>query len=74
MLTMPNGNFPGQPTIDAYMDNCSPALADYSPAAITDVSVQLSALYPTAETWKQGDRTVTCIATLNPPPVGSIKG
>ncbi len=74
VLNMPNGNFPGQAAIDAFLDSCSPALADYSPAAITDDTVQLSALYPTAETWKQGDRTVTCIATLNPPRVGSIKG
>lgn len=40
----------------------------------SDESVQLAALYPTAETWKQGDRAVTCIATLDPPRTGSIKG
>jgi hypothetical protein len=35
--------------------------------------VQLYVLYPTAETWKQGDRAVTCIATLDPPRTGSLK-
>ena len=74
VLTMPSGSFPGQPAIDAFLDKCGPALADYSPATITDESVQLSVLFPTAESWKQGDWTVTCIATLNPPRVGSIKG
>ena len=49
-------------------------LAAYSPDAITDDSVQLYVLYPTAETWEQGDRAVTCVATLDPPRTGSIKG
>ena len=75
VLTMPSGSFPGQPAIDAFaLDKCGPALADCSPATITDESVQLSVLFPTAESWKQGDWTVTCIATLNPLRVGSIKG
>ena len=74
VLQMPEGDFPGQPAIDKYADKCSPALASYSPAAMTDDSVQLYVLYPTAETWEQGDRAVTCIATLDPPRTGSIKG
>ncbi len=27
-----------------------------------------------AETWEQGDRAVTCVATLDPPRAGSLKG
>jgi hypothetical protein len=49
-------------------------LASYVPGAITDDSVQLYVLYPTTETWEQGDRAVTCIATLDPPRTGSLKG
>jgi hypothetical protein len=74
VLQMPGGDFPGQSTIDTYADKCSPALASYSPSSMTDDSVQLYVLYPTAETWDQGDRAVTCIATLDPPRSGSLKG
>jgi hypothetical protein len=74
VLTMPDGDFPGQPAIDEYADRCSPELESYSPDAMTDDSVQLYVLYPTAETWEQGDRAVTCIATLDPPRTGTIKG
>jgi hypothetical protein len=74
VLEMPAGDFPGQAAIDAYAEKCSPALAGYSPAAMTDDSVQMYVLYPTAETWAQGDRAVTCIATLDPPRTGSLKG
>jgi hypothetical protein len=73
VLQMPEGDFPGQPAIDAYADKCSPELARYSPSALTDDSIQLYVLYPTAETWDQGDRAVTCVATLDPPRTGSIK-
>jgi hypothetical protein len=74
VLMMPDGDFPGQPAIEKYADKCSPELATYSPDAMTDDSVQLYVLYPTAETWEQGDRAVTCIATLDPARSGSIKG
>jgi hypothetical protein len=74
VLQMPGGDFPGQTAIDAYAEKCSPALASYSPSAMTDDTVQLYVLYPTAETWEQGDRAVTCVATLDPPRSGTIKG
>ena len=74
VLQMSDGDFPGQPAIDEYADKCSPELASYSPASMEDDSVQMYVLYPTAETWAQGDRAVTCIATLDPPRTGSIKG
>ncbi|WP_006244679.1 septum formation family protein [Mycolicibacterium tusciae] len=74
VLQMPGGDFPGQSAIDTYADKCSPELASYAPSAMTDDTVQLYVLYPTAETWEQGDRAVTCVATLDPPRSGSIKG
>jgi hypothetical protein len=74
VLRMPEGDFPGQSAIDEYQNKCEPALASYAPSAITDDSVQLYVLYPTEETWKQGDRAVTCIATLDPPRTRSLKG
>jgi len=72
VLQMPDGDFPGQSAIENYQNKCEPELASYSPDAITDDSVQLYVLYPTAETWKQGDRAVTCIATLDPPRTGTL--
>ncbi len=74
VLLMPDGDFPGQPAIEKYADKCSPELAKYAPDAMADETVQLYVLYPTAETWEQGDRAVTCIATLDPPRKGTIKG
>jgi Septum formation len=74
VLLMPKGDFPGGSAIEDYQNRCEPALASYSPDSITDDSVELYVLYPTAETWQQGDRAVTCVATLDPPRTGSIKG
>lgn len=74
VLTMPDGDFPGTAAVEEYQNRCAPALARYSPSSITDDSVQLYVLYPTPATWAGGDRAVTCIATLNPPRAGSIKG
>ncbi|HTI77569.1 MAG TPA: septum formation family protein [Mycobacterium sp.] len=74
VLLMPEGNFPGQSAIEEYQNKCEPELASYAPNAITDDTVQLYVLYPTAETWEQGDRAVTCVATLDPPRSGSLKG
>ena len=74
VLNMPEGDFPGEAAIERYQNKCEPELADYSPGAMTDDSIQMYVLYPTAETWEQGDRAVTCVATLDPPRTGSIKG
>jgi hypothetical protein len=74
VLMMPEGDFPGQSAIEAYQNKCEPELNTYAPGAVTDDSVQLYVLYPTAETWSQGDRAVTCVATLDPPRTGSLKG
>ena len=41
---------------------------------MTDESVGVFVLYPTAGDVGQGDRAVTCIATLDPKRTGSIKG
>ncbi|WP_193044570.1 septum formation family protein [Mycolicibacterium baixiangningiae] len=74
VLMMPDGDFPGEDAVTEYANRCGPELATYSPAAVTDDSVQLYVLYPTDETWTDGDRAVTCIATLDPPRTGSLKG
>ena len=56
VLTMPDGDYPGQSTIDEWQNKCPGELESYSPDAMTDDSVGVFVLYPTAETWGQGDR------------------
>jgi hypothetical protein len=74
VLNMPDGDFPGEATVEKFSDGCGPALASYAPAIVDDPSIGVYVLYPTQETWDQGDRAVTCVATLEPPRTGSIKG
>jgi hypothetical protein len=74
VLTMPDGDYPGPSAIDEWQNKCPEELQSFSPDAMTDESVGVFVLYPTEETWAQGDRAVTCIATLDPKRTGSIKG
>jgi Septum formation len=73
VLNMPNGAFPGQSTIDVYQNKCNPELQTYSPAAMQDPAIGVYVLYPTPETWSQGDRAITCIATSTDKRTGSVK-
>lgn len=74
VLTMPSGEFPGQATITEWQNKCPAALASYSPDAMADESIGVFVLYPTEETWAQGDRVITCIATTDAKRTGSVKG
>jgi hypothetical protein len=73
VMTMPDGDFPGQFAIEEYQNKCAPELADYSPEAAEDADVGLFVLYPSEDSWGQGDRTVTCIATTDSPRTGALK-
>ena len=74
VIDMPDGDYPGQAKIDQYQNKCPDELSTYSPDAMADDSVGIYVLYPTPETWRQGDRMITCIATLDPKRSGSLKG
>jgi hypothetical protein len=74
VLTMPDGNYPGQSTIDEWQNKCPAELESYSPDAMTDDSIGVFVLYPTAETWGQGDRAIVCIATTEDKRSGSLRG
>ncbi len=67
VLPLPDGDFPGDAAVVEYTDKCAPALADHAPDATENSEVQLFVLYPTADSWQRGDRTVTCIATSKNP-------
>ncbi|MGV0811322.1 septum formation family protein [Mycolicibacterium boenickei] len=72
VLQLPEGNFPGDAAVVKYTDKCAPALAQYAPDATEESGIQLFVLYPTADSWQRGDRTVTCIATSENPRTGKI--
>jgi hypothetical protein len=74
VLTMPDGEYPGADTINEWQNKCPGELDGYAPDAKQDPSVAVFVLYPTQQTWDQGDRAVTCVATLNPKRAGSLKG
>ncbi|MGZ6779076.1 MAG: septum formation family protein, partial [Mycobacterium sp.] len=65
--------FPGQFAIEGYQNKCAPELAKYSPSAAADPAVGLFVLYPSEDSWGQGDRTVTCVATTDTPRTGTLK-
>ena len=72
VLRLPDGNFPGESAVVEYTDRCAPALAEYAPDAIDDAAIDLFVLYPTADSWQRGDRTVTCIAVSANPSTGRL--
>jgi hypothetical protein len=74
VFTMPDGDFPGQAAITEYQNSCEPALPSYASAAVADPELGLFVLYPTADSWDTGDRTVTCLATTETPRSGSLRG
>ncbi|OBG85690.1 hypothetical protein A5699_23390 [Mycobacterium sp. E802] len=73
VLPLPDGEFPGDTAVIKYTDKCAPALDQYAPNVTADSAIQLFVLYPTADSWQRGDRTVTCIATSKNPRTGKIE-
>lgn len=73
VLPLPEGDFPGDTTVLKYTDRCAPALARQAPQATNDPDLTLFVLYPTADSWQRGDRTVTCIATSEEPRSGKMQ-
>ena len=75
VLTMPDGDFPGQTAVEAYHEKCSPALGlaptRRSPCWMTRCSSTSFTPQPKRGS-RTGDRAVTCIATLDPPRTGSL--
>ena len=54
VMTMPDGDFPGQFAIEEYQNKCAPELAEYSPEAARDPEVGLFVLYPSEDSWARG--------------------
>lgn len=74
VLTMPDGEYPGQSAINDWQNKCPTELQSYSSDALTDDSIGVFVLYPTEQTWSQGDREIVCMATTQDKRTGSLKG
>jgi hypothetical protein len=57
-------DWPGETAVIQQAEKgCNDRLPSYAPAAADDPSLELFYLHPTKESWGQGDRLVTCMAT-----------
>jgi hypothetical protein len=74
LLPVSGDTFPGQATLRGqYEKKCMTALDAYSPKAAADSAYQVFILYPTQQTWDQGDRRVACLTITEDKRTGSIK-
>jgi hypothetical protein len=75
VFLVPEGKFPGEARIKEFRSKCSrEAFADYSPTAVDNPDVHPVVRFPDEKSWELGDRSVTCIVTLDPPRTGSLRG
>jgi putative regulator of septum formation/uncharacterized protein DUF4190 len=75
LLPVSGDTFPGQTALrDEYGKKCESALGTYSPKAAADSAYQIYVLYPTQQTWDQGDRRVACLTITQDRRTGSVKG
>jgi hypothetical protein len=51
---------------------CEDAMVSYSGQSSTQAGARMSYAYPSAETWEDGDRALTCIAVTLDPETGEI--
>jgi hypothetical protein len=58
---MPEGAYPAESVFEDYVvANCDPAFTGYVGKAYQDSLLDIYWLYPTDDSWRQGDRTVQC--------------
>jgi hypothetical protein len=74
IFMLPDGPFPGNAVGSEFKKKCGEAArAIASPATANDPSLRTDIRFPDENSWALGDRSVTCIATSNPPRTGSIR-
>ncbi|MGH3725378.1 MAG: DUF4190 domain-containing protein [Mycobacterium sp.] len=74
LLPLLGTSVPDMSTMEKTAQGCGGALERYSPSAYDDDAVEVTYLYPTRQSWKQGDHSITCIATFPTDRSDSIKG
>ena len=57
VMTMPDGDSPGQSAIEKYQNKCAPELAEYSPEAARRSEIGHVRALPEWRPWGEGDRT-----------------
>lgn len=73
-IDVAGSEYPGVDELTAKAnDDCFEELETYAPAAYENESVEVFFLYPTDQSWRVGDRAITCIATTDGSRTGSIK-
>jgi Septum formation/Domain of unknown function (DUF4190) len=74
LLPVSGDTFPGQTALrDQYEKKCVSELDAYSSKAAADSAYQIFVLYPTQQTWDQGDRRVACLTITQDKRTGSVK-
>ena len=76
VLELPAGPWPGQGTLDDLAEaRCAEHFAGYVGAEPLDSALELTWLAPTEEGWtREGDRTLTCVATSEATRTGGVQG
>jgi hypothetical protein len=73
IFMLPDGPYPGD-NVDTYKHECgAQARAIMNPALVNEPGLRTDIRHPDENTWAQGDRSVTCIASSNPKRTGSIR-
>jgi hypothetical protein len=74
IFMLPDGPFPGNDRSPEFKKQCGEAArAIASPAVGNDPSLKTIVRFPDENSWALGDRSVTCIASSDPPRTGSIR-
>lgn len=62
-ILLPDGEYPGEKTIDARTEECVEVFADFLGISYDDSVFEIGTYTPTARSWRSdGDRTITCLA------------
>lgn len=72
VIPVPGDTFPGEAQLTSQGDACDPKLVSYVPGLPDDFTYDLSYIYPTAQTWADGDRSLVCILRTDQPRAGSL--
>ncbi|AJT43108.1 hypothetical protein UM93_12320 [Psychromicrobium lacuslunae] len=74
---MKDSDYPGETAAtDQAEAYCKPAFTKFVGISIDDSTLNMTYFYPTAESWKQGDREILCLVTgkKGEKTTGSLKG
>ncbi|WP_375486232.1 septum formation family protein [uncultured Mycobacterium sp.] len=70
---LPLPSYPGEDEVRRHRSECVPLLQKYAPSVAASDTFHYYYLYPTEQTWENGDHSLTCIARFPGGRTGSIK-